>query len=113
MTETTLAIDVPSSPIVVRADASLLQTAIRACAGVTIGLIELGGRPADLQVSAFKAGDVACCEFQQDACGMPAEPTRAISVALSAARRIAQLHGGTLDTRHTSAGGSVLSLNLA
>lgn len=113
LTEATLAIDVPSSPLVVRADASLVQMAIRACAGATIALIELGGRPADLQVSAFKADDLACCEFRQDSHAMAGEPARAISVALSAARRIAQLHGGTLDTRRTSSGGSVLSLSFA
>ncbi len=58
LTEATLAIDVPSSPLVVSVDAPLLQTALRACAGATIALIELGGKPAELQVAAFKADDV-------------------------------------------------------
>lgn len=113
LTETTLAVDVSSSPLVVRGDASLLQTALRACAGATLALIELGGRPADLQVSAFRADDVVHCEFRQDSHAMDGEPTRAMAVALGAARRIAQLHGGTLDSRPTSAGGSVLSLSFA
>jgi hypothetical protein len=113
LTEATLAIEVPSSPLVVRADASLLQTAIGACAGATIALIELGGRPADLQVSAFKADEVVHCEFRQDSYAMGGEPSRAISVALSAARRIAQLHGGKLDARPTSSGGSALLLSFA
>jgi hypothetical protein len=113
LTESTLAIDVPPSSLVVRADASLLQTAIRACAGATIALIELGGRPADLQVSAFKADEAVHCEFRQDSYTMEGEPSRAISVALNAARRIAQLHGGKLDVRPTSPGGSALVLSFA
>lgn len=113
LTEATLAIDLPSSPLVVCADASLLQTALRACAGATIALIELGGRPAELQVSAFKADDAVHCEFRQDSYTMEGEPSRAVSVALSAARRIAQLHGGKLDARPTSSGGSALLLSFA
>jgi hypothetical protein len=113
LTEATLAIDVPAGPLVVRADASLLQTAIRACAGATIALIELGGKPADLQVSAFKADDTLHCEFRQDSFAMEREPSRAVSVALNAARRIAQLHGGRLDARPTSSGGSALLLSFA
>jgi hypothetical protein len=111
--EATLAIDLPSSPLTVRADANLLQTAIRACAGATIALIELGGKPADLQVTAFKADDVVHCEFRQDSYAMESEPSRAFSVALSAARRIAQLHGGQLEAGPTSAGGFSLLLSFA
>jgi hypothetical protein len=111
--EATLAIDLPSSPLLVRADANLLQTAIRACAGATIALIELGGKPADLQISAFKADDVVHCEFRQDSYAMEGEPSRAVSVALNAARRIAQLHGGQLEAGPTSSGGFSLLLSFA
>jgi hypothetical protein len=113
LTEATLALDLPSSPLVVCADAPLLQTALRACAGATIALIELGGRPAELQVSAFKADEAVHCEFRQDSCSMSQPPSRALSVALSAARRIAELHGGTLESRATSAGGTSLRLSFA
>ena len=113
LTEATLALDLPSSPLLVRADAPLMQTALRACAGATIALIELGGRPAELQVSAFRADEVVHCEFRQDSCAMGDAPPRTVSVALSAARRIAELHGGTLETRPTSAGGTALLLSFA
>jgi len=113
LTEATLALDLPTTPLVVRADASLLQTALRACAGATIALIESGGRPAELQVSAFKADEAVHCEFRQDSCGMGDAPPRAVSVALTAARRIAELHGGTLETRTTASGGTALLLSFA
>ena len=113
LTEATLALDLPTTPLVVRADASLLQTALRACAGATIALIESGGRPAELQVSAFKADEAVHCEFRQDSCAMGDAPPRAVSVALNAARRIAELHGGTLETRTTSSGGTALLLSLS
>jgi hypothetical protein len=111
LTEATLALDLPSSPLVVRADPSLLQTALRACAGATVALIESGGRPAELQVSAFKADEAVHCEFRQDSCGMDRAPSRTVSVALNAARRIAELHGGTLETRPTTSGGTALLLS--
>lgn len=113
LTEATLALDLPSSPLVVPADPSLLHTALRACAGATIALIELGGKPAELQVSAFKADEVVHCEFRQDSYAMEGEPPRAVSVALNAARRIAQLHGGKLEARPTTAGGSALLLSFS
>ena len=113
LTEATLALDLPSAPLVVRADPALLQTALRACAGATIALIEMGGRPAELQVSAFKADEAVHCEFRQDSCALEPPPSRAVSAALSAARRIAELHGGALETRTTSAGGTVLHLSFA
>ena len=113
LTEATLALDLPSAPLVVCADAPLLQTALRACAGATIALIEMGGRPAELQVSAFKADEAVHCEFRQDSCSMGTTPSRALAVALSAARRIAELHGGTLESRATSLGGTSLRLSFA
>jgi hypothetical protein len=113
LTEATLALDLPSAPLVVSADAPMLQTALRACAGAAIALIEQGGRPAELQVSAFRADEAVHCEFRQDAYAMDPVPSRAVSVALSAARRIAELHGGTLESRGTSAGGTALRLSFA
>jgi len=113
LTEATLALDLPSAPLMVKADMPLLQTAIRACAGATIALIEQGGRPAELQVSAFKADEAVHCEFRQDSFAMAHAPSRTVSVALTAARRIAELHGGTLETRATTAGGTALLLSFA
>jgi hypothetical protein len=110
--EATPVIDVSPS-LVVRADPSLLQIAIRACAGATIAMLELGGQPAELQVLAFRADDIVRCEFRQHSYTMEGEPPRAISVALSAARRIAQAHGGGLDMQPMNTTGSVLAISFS
>jgi hypothetical protein len=122
LTESMLSIDVAASPLPIRADISLLRTALRACAGAGIALIERGGVAATLHVSVFTAGDLVHCEFRQDAYEMESQeiaslfrlqssdraPGRAIAVALHAARRIAQLHGGQLQAKRTGSGGCAL-----
>jgi hypothetical protein len=122
LTESTLSVDVAASPLPMRGDISLLRTALRACAGTGIALIEMGGIAATLQVSVFTAGDLIYCEFRQDAYEMESQeiaslfrlrssnraPGRAIAVALHAARRIAQLHGGQLQAKRTGSGGCAL-----
>lgn len=126
LTESTLVVDMPASPLLLHGDAALLRTALRACAGASIGLIETSGRAANLDVSAFAAGDVLHCEIRQDACAIEAQHLaglfdlessarpggRSGAVALSAAKRIAQLHGGQFEARRTGAGGSAFVLSL-
>lgn len=124
LTESALVFELPGS-LTVRGDAGLLRTALRACAGTTIGLIEMTGQAADLHVSAFASGDVLHCELRQDACSIepqhllnlfdlesPERACRVNAVALNAARRVAQLHGGQLEARRTSAGGCAFVFSL-
>jgi signal transduction histidine kinase len=118
LTESTLVLDLPAVPLPVRGDGRLLRTAVRACAGTTISLIETNGVPGDLHVSAFASSDIVHCEFRQDAVPIEQQQLlrmfdletadrsgRVMAVALQATKRIAQLHGGHFEARRTSAGG--------
>ncbi len=124
LTESTIVLDAPSSTL--QGDAALLRIALRACAGVTIALSEMTGVPGDLHVAIFPAGDLLQCEFRQDGCQLDAQQIaqlfdiavpvrangRALAVALNAAKRIAQLHGGHLEARRSGTGGCTLILSL-
>jgi signal transduction histidine kinase len=118
LTESTLVLDLPGVPLPVRGDGGLLRTAVRACAGAAISLIETNGLPGDIHVSAFASGDSVHCEFRQDAAAIGPQQLlgmfdleaadrscRVTAVALNATRRIAQLHGGHFEARRTSTGG--------
>ena len=120
LTESALVLDLPGSPMAVRGDAMLLRTALRACAGTAISFIELSGQAAELHVSAFASGDVFHCEFRQEAWAMEPQQIarlfemesadracRVAAVAMNAAKRVAQLHGGQFEARRTSIGGCV------
>jgi hypothetical protein len=118
LTESTLMLDIPASPLLLRGDLALLRTALHVCAGAAISLIEASGRPGDLYVSAFASGEILHCEVRQDAFALepwqllklfdlesPERTRRVTAVAMHAARRVAQLHGGQFEARRTSEGG--------
>jgi hypothetical protein len=118
LTESTLVLDLPAAPLPVRGDGGLLRTALLACAGATISLIETNGVPGHLHVSAFASTDIVHCEFRQDAAAIEPQQLlrmfdleavdrscRMTAVALQATKRIAQLHGGHFEARRTSVGG--------
>jgi hypothetical protein len=125
LTETSPVIDIPVSPLLLRADSVLLRMALRACGGTVISLIEMGGSPGELHVSAFAAADMIHCQFRQDVYEMDGEqiadlfhisssgraPGRTAAVALQAARRIVQLHGGQLHAKRTDLGGCMFLLS--
>jgi hypothetical protein len=126
LTEATLAVDLPPTPLVVQGDAGLLMTAIRACVGSAIAMVELSGTPADIHVIAFTSGDAVHCEFRQDVYAIDPPQLaglfdmdaadraggRTMAVALSAARRVAQVHAGCFDARATTSGGCVFRFGL-
>ena len=78
-----------------------------------MAFIEMGGAAANLDVSAFVTADVLHCEVRQDAWAVDAHRLaglfdlqssdwpggRSGAIALNAAKRIAQLHGGQLEAR--------------
>ncbi|MCM3879279.1 MAG: hypothetical protein ND807_04135 [Vicinamibacterales bacterium] len=126
LTESNLVMDVPDVPLVVQGDLGLLQTGVRASIGAAVALVELGGAASDLHVSAFASGDALHCEFRQDAHAVDSHQLtrmfdmessdrpggRTLAVALSAARRVAQLHGGFFDARPASSGGCTFVFSL-
>jgi signal transduction histidine kinase len=119
LTESTLVVDLPDSPLAALGDAGLLMSGIRGCVGAAVALIELSGVPADLHVTAFASGETLQCEVRQDVYAVDTHQLtrlfdmessdrpggRTMAVALSAARRVAQLHGGSLDARPAGSGG--------
>ena len=119
LTESTLVVDLPDSPLAAQGDAALLLSGIRGCVGAAVALIELSGMPADLHVAAFASGETLQCEVRQDVYAVDTHQLtrlfdmessdrpggRTMAVALSAARRVAQLHGGFVDARPASSGG--------
>jgi signal transduction histidine kinase len=94
--------------------------------GTTLALIELSGTPAELHVAAYTAGETLHCEFRQDAYMVDSHQLtrlldmessdraggRTIAVSLSAARRVAQLHGGAFDVRPAASGGTTFLFSL-
>ena len=126
LTESTLSVNLPDSSLLLQGDAALLMNGIRACLGTAIALVELSGTAADIHVAAFAAGDRLHCEFRQDAYTLDTpqlarlfdmESTdrqggRTIAVALGAAKRVAQLHGGAFDARPTTSRGCVFMFDL-
>ena len=126
LTESTVIVDLPDMPMVLKGDVGLLSTAMRGCVGSVVALVELCGAPADLHVTAFTAGDMLHCEIRQDAYGIDPHQLprlfdvesneraggRTVAVALGAARRVAHLHGGQLEVRPAGSGGCVFIFSL-
>jgi len=126
LTESTLVLELPNSPLVLQGDATLLRNALRAAASATVALVELSGAAASIQISAFASEDSILCEFRQDAYQVESQQLaklfdldtadrtlgRSNAVAVNAARRIAQLHGGQFHARRTSSGGCLFLFSL-
>lgn len=126
LTEARLRLRLLDSPISLRADARLLSLALQACAGTLIALIEASGRGGILDVSSHVTAGSAHCELNQDVYRMGPEQFGRMTdlewaerpggipagIALAAAARIAQAHGGHLDARRKESGGCVLSLSV-
>jgi hypothetical protein len=126
LTESTLSVNLPDSSLLLHGDAALLMNGIRACLGTAIALVEMSGTASDIHMAAFTSGDTLHCEFRQDAYTLePPELARlfdmestdrqggrTIAVALGAAKRVMQLHGGSFDARPTTSGGCVFIFDL-
>ena len=126
LTESTLVLELPNAPLVLQGDGALLRTALRACASATVALVEQSGVAGSVQISAFASDDSILCEFRQDAYSVEPQQlarlfdletsdrsaARATAVALNAARRVAQLHGGQFHARRTSSGGCLFLFSL-
>jgi nitrogen fixation/metabolism regulation signal transduction histidine kinase len=111
-------VDLGATPIRIRADPTQFALAIQACVGTLISLIEASGRGGAIRVSARAADGSMCCEMQQNTYRLSADHFTRLTdlewserpggipagIALAAASRIAQAHGGVLDARRTESG---------
>ena len=124
--ESVAIVDLSDMPLTLRGDTALLLNGLRASLSTAVALIESSGISADLYVAAFTSGDMLHCEIRQDA--YTPEPrhlsrlfdmesndrpgSRTIAVALSAARRVAVLHGGQFEVRSAASVGCAFLFSL-
>jgi hypothetical protein len=125
LTETRLRLRLHDSPMNLKGDARLLALAIQACTGTLLALIEASGRGGILDVCSTGNGDSVHCELGQDIYRMSPEQFGRMTdlewterpggipagIALAAAARIAQAHGGHLEAHRKESGGCVFRLS--
>jgi len=118
--------DAPELPVRVTADTRMLSLAMQACVGMLVSLAEASNNDGVIHVSVRSADGVAVCEMRQDVYRLSGHQFSSLAdlewserpggipagIALAAAARIAQAHGGGLDARRTEAGGCVLSFTV-
>jgi nitrogen fixation/metabolism regulation signal transduction histidine kinase len=123
--ESHVSLDLGDAPLRLNADARMLSIAVQACLGTIVALVEASGQSGAIHIATRLSDDAAHCEFRQDIYRMSAEQFARLSdlewierpggipagIALAAAARIAQAHGGRLDAKRTEAGGCVLCLS--
>ena len=121
VTESRVSLDLRDAPLLVNADGRLLSVALQACLGTLIALVEASGQSGAIHIATRASDGSAHCEFRQDIYRMSAEQFARLSdlewtdrpggipagIALAAAARIAQAHGGRLDARRTEGGSSM------
>ena len=126
VTESRAALDLHDGPIRLNADARMVSIAVQGCMGTMVALMEASGEGGAIHVATRVADGIACCEFRQDGYRMAADQFGRLAdlewserpggipagIALAAAARIAQAHGGALDARRLESGGCALALNL-
>lgn len=122
VTESRIAFDLCDSPLRLTADGRMIALALQACLGTLVSLVEVSGKGGPIQVSTRTADGLATVELRQDVFRLSADQFSRLAdlewserpggtpagIALAAAARIAQSHGGTLDARRTEAGGCML-----
>jgi hypothetical protein len=126
ITESRLSFDLHDGAVRVHADPRMLSIALLACVGTLVSLIEASGQGGTLHIATRNGEGMASCELRQDAYRMSSDQFARLAdlewsdrpggipagIALAAAARIAQAHGGTLDARRTESGGCALMLAL-
>jgi len=126
VTEARVSLDLHDGPMHLNADSRMLSVAMQACVGTLVSLIEASGQRGAIHISSRMLDGTASCELRQDTYRMSADQFSRLAdlewsdrpggipagIALAAAARISQAHGGLLDARRTEAGGCALSLTL-
>lgn len=119
-------LDFRDAALRVSADARMVSVAVQACLGTLVALVEAAGHGGAIHITTHSAEGLAHCDFRQDVYRVSADQFSRLAdlewtdrpggipagIALAAAARIAQAHGGHLDARRTEAGGCALSLTL-
>jgi hypothetical protein len=124
LTGSRVSVDQSDAAIRLNADARMLAVALQACVGTLVSLVEASHLEGSIHIVTRVAEGLASVEMRQDAYRLSADQFARLAdlewserpggipagIALAAAARIAQAHGGTLDARRTEAGGCTLIL---
>ncbi len=124
LTSSRVSLDLSDVAIRLNADARMLSLALQACVGTLVSLVEASNVEGSINIATKVAEGLASVEMRQDSYRLSADQFARLSdlewserpggipagIALAAAARIAQAHGGSLDARRTDAGGCLLSL---
>jgi hypothetical protein len=126
LTNSRIFLDPMDEVIRVTADARMLSLALQACVGMLVSMVEASNAEGTIHVAARVAEGIVSCEMRQDAYRLSADQFSRLAdlewserpggipagIALAAAARIAQAHGGLLDARRTDGGGCALVLSI-
>lgn len=126
LTGSRFSLELHEAPIRLNADAAMLSLAVQACIGTLVSLVEASGAEGAIHISTSVSEGMAACELRQDAYRLATDQFARLSdlewsdrpggipagIALAAAARIAQAHGGALEARRTDAGGCLLTVTL-
>ena len=124
LTGSRVSVDLSETAVRLNADARMLAIALQACVGMLVSMVEASHMEGSINITTRVAEGLAIIEMRQDAYRLSADQFARLAdlewserpggipagIALAAAARIAQAHGGTLDARRTDAGGCTLIL---
>lgn len=124
LTGSRVSVDLSETAARLNVDARMLAIALQACVGMLVSMVEASHMEGSINITARVADGLASIEMRQDAYRLSADQFARLAdlewserpggipagIALAAAARIAQAHGGTLDVRRTEAGGCTLIL---
>ena len=126
LTNSRVSVDPMDTVIRVTADARMLSLALQACVGMLVAMVEASNTEGTIHIAAREAEGIVFCEMRQDAYRLSADQFSRLAdlewserpggipagIALAAAARVAQAHGGVLDARRTDGGGCALVLTM-
>ena len=119
LTSARVSLDLSEAVIRLSADARMLSLALQACVGMLVSMVEASNAEGSINITTRAVDGMAAVEMRQDAYRLTADQFARLAdlewserpggipagIALAAAARIAQAHGGVLDARRTEGGG--------
>lgn len=126
LTSSRVSLDLNDIGIKLNGDARMLAVALQACVGMLVSMVESSNVEASINITTRVTEGMATIEMRQDAYRLSADQFGRLAdlewserpggipagIALAAAARIAQAHGGALDARRSDAGGCILILTI-